>query len=76
MRGLLASKMYDTAKGIVYNLISLAHESGYVLNGARLYYTNRSQPPLSSPMVIDIYDRTGDKELDAPDRKGQNADSG
>ncbi|XP_073047892.1 probable trehalase [Primulina eburnea] len=63
IRGLLASKMYDTAKGIVYNLISLIDEFGYVLNGARAYYTNRSQPPLLSSMVTDIYNRTGDKEL-------------
>ncbi|KAL2237403.1 UNVERIFIED_CONTAM: Trehalase, partial [Sesamum indicum] len=41
IRGLLASKMYETAKGIVYNLISLIDEFGHVLNGARAYYTNR-----------------------------------
>ncbi|KAI3469104.1 hypothetical protein Pfo_025767 [Paulownia fortunei] len=63
IRGLLASKMYETAKGIVYNLISLIDEFGYVLNGARAYYTNRSQPPLLSSMVSDIYNRTGDKDL-------------
>lgn len=40
-RGLLASKMYDTAKNIVTNLLSLIEEYGYVLNGARTYYTNR-----------------------------------
>lgn len=40
-RGLLASKMYDTAKSIVTNLIFLIEEYGYVLNGARAYYTNR-----------------------------------
>ncbi|KAL3834911.1 hypothetical protein ACJIZ3_009647 [Penstemon smallii] len=63
IRGLLASKMYETAKGIVYNLISLIDEYGHVLNGARAYYTNRSQPPLLSSMVIDIYNQTGDKDL-------------
>jgi alpha,alpha-trehalase len=40
-RGLLASKMYKTAKGIVNNLISFIEEYGFVLNGARAYYTNR-----------------------------------
>ncbi|KAK9274611.1 hypothetical protein L1049_021861 [Liquidambar formosana] len=62
-RGLLASKMYETAKGIVTNLISLLDEYGYVLNGARAYYTNRSQPPLLSSMIHDLYDRTGDVEF-------------
>lgn len=63
IRGLLVSKMYETAKGIVYNLLSLIEEFGYVLNGARAYYTNRSQPPLLSSMVIDIYDQTCDMDL-------------
>ncbi|VFQ69118.1 unnamed protein product [Cuscuta campestris] len=63
IRGLLASKMYETAKGIVYNLLSLIEKYGFVLNGARAYYTNRSQPPLLSSMIIDIYNRTGDLKL-------------
>ncbi|KAG9154996.1 hypothetical protein Leryth_012181 [Lithospermum erythrorhizon] len=63
IRGLMVSKMYETAKGIVYNLISLIDQFGYVLNGARAYYTNRSQPPLLSSMVYEIYSRTSDEEL-------------
>ncbi|XVF10352.1 hypothetical protein REPUB_Repub07fG0175400 [Reevesia pubescens] len=63
IRGLLASKMYETAKAIVSNLISLLDAYGHVLNGARAYYTNRSQPPLLSAMVYEIYNRTGDVEL-------------
>ncbi|KAK6947957.1 Glycoside hydrolase, family 37 [Dillenia turbinata] len=63
IRGLLASKMYETAKAIIYNLIYLIDEYGFVLNGARAYYTNRSQPPLLSPMVHEVYKRTGDIEL-------------
>ncbi|PWA88807.1 hypothetical protein CTI12_AA118820 [Artemisia annua] len=63
IRGLLASKMYETAKGIVLNLIGLIDTYGYVLNGARAYYTNRSQPPLLSSMVVEIYKRTNDMDL-------------
>ncbi|KAE9451083.1 hypothetical protein C3L33_16996, partial [Rhododendron williamsianum] len=63
IRGLLASKMYETAKGIVSNLVYLVDEFGFVLNGARTYYSNRSQPPLLSSMVHDIYIRTGDMDL-------------
>ncbi|OWM72186.1 hypothetical protein CDL15_Pgr018070 [Punica granatum] len=33
--------MYETAKATVKNLIYLANRYGYVLNGARAYYTNR-----------------------------------
>ncbi|EPS74727.1 hypothetical protein M569_00029, partial [Genlisea aurea] len=63
IRGLLASKMYETASGMVYNFISQIHKYGYVLNGSRAYYTNRSQPPLLSSMVVDIFRRTADTEL-------------
>lgn len=63
IRGLLASKMHDTAKAIVTNLISLIDKYGFVLNGARAYYTNRSQPPLLSAMIYEIYNSTGDLEL-------------
>ncbi|WOL07523.1 putative trehalase [Canna indica] len=63
IRGLLASKMYETAKGIVRNLLSLVDIYGFVLNGARVYYTNRSQPPLLSGMVLEIYEKTGDLEF-------------
>ncbi|KAF4389464.1 hypothetical protein G4B88_006523 [Cannabis sativa] len=63
IRGLVASKMYDTAKAIVNNLISLLQQYGHVLNGARTYYINRSQPPLLSAMVTEIYKRTGDLEF-------------
>ncbi|KAB1215510.1 Trehalase [Morella rubra] len=62
-RGLLASKMHKTAKAIVTNLIHLIEEYGHVLNGARAYYTNRSQPPFLSAMVHQIYSRTGDTQL-------------
>uniref|UniRef100_A0A0E0BCT1 Trehalase n=1 Tax=Oryza glumipatula TaxID=40148 RepID=A0A0E0BCT1_9ORYZ len=60
VRGLLVSKMYETAKDIVLNLVYLVEKYGFVLNGARSYYTNRSQPPLLSSMVLDIYMATGD----------------
>ncbi|KAG9440146.1 hypothetical protein H6P81_020311 [Aristolochia fimbriata] len=63
IRGLLASKMYETAKSIVTNLLSLLDEYGHVLNGARIYYTNRSQPPLLSSMILEIYKKTGDLAL-------------
>ncbi|CAN1299793.1 TRE1 [Linum perenne] len=63
IRGLMASKMYDTAKSIVTNLIYLLDTYGHVLNGARSYYTNRSEPPLLSAMVSEIYNRTEDMEF-------------
>ncbi|KAK3153109.1 hypothetical protein QOZ80_2BG0167930 [Eleusine coracana subsp. coracana] len=63
VRGLLVSKMYDTAKDIALNLVYLVEKYGFVLNGARSYYTNRSQPPLLSSMILDIYKATGDLDF-------------
>ncbi|XP_013671498.2 trehalase [Brassica napus] len=63
IKGLLTSKMFTTAKGLVTNLMSLVETYGYALNGARAYYTNRSQPPLLSSMVYEIYNVTKDEEL-------------
>jgi hypothetical protein len=40
-RGLLVSKMYDTAKAIVLNLVYMLEKYGFVPNGARSYYINR-----------------------------------
>ncbi|KAJ7555262.1 hypothetical protein O6H91_05G029100 [Diphasiastrum complanatum] len=60
IRGLVVSKMFDTAKGIVQNLLSLVEAYGFVPNGARTYYTNRSQPPLLSEMVRVVYKSTSD----------------
>ncbi|CAN8274099.1 unnamed protein product [Cochlearia groenlandica] len=63
IKGLITSKMLTTAKGLVTNLMSLVETYGYALNGARAYYTNRSQPPLLSSMVYEIYNVTKDEEL-------------
>lgn len=60
IRGLLVSNMVDTAKGVVLNLLSLAETLGFVPNGARSYYSNRSQPPLLSQMVQCVYAATKD----------------
>ena len=60
---LLMSKMYKTVKAIVTNLISSLDAQGHVLNGAKAYYTNRSQPSLLSTIVYEIYNQTGDVEF-------------
>ncbi|CAL5001319.1 unnamed protein product [Urochloa decumbens] len=59
-RGLLVSKMYHSATDTVLNLVHLVQKYGFVPNGARSYYINRSQPPLLSSMVLEVYEATGD----------------
>jgi len=50
--GLLACDMTSTAKGLVQNLLDDVSTYGFVPNGGRIYYLNRSQPPLLSDMVV------------------------
>jgi len=55
VRGLLACEMRDSATGCVKNLLHLLQQHGFVPNGARSYYLNRSQPPLLSRMVMELH---------------------
>lgn len=63
IKGLLVSGMSETAQGVVENLMSLVERFGFVPNGARVYYENRSQPPLLSMMVRAVYAKTRDLSL-------------
>ncbi|KAJ8972941.1 hypothetical protein NQ317_013212 [Molorchus minor] len=51
IKGLLLSEMTDTARGMLENFLSLVQRFGFVPNGSRIYYLNRSQPPLLSLMA-------------------------
>lgn len=51
MEGLLISEMQDTVRGMLENLLSFVEQYGFVPNGGRVYYLNRSQPPLLTLMV-------------------------
>ncbi|OQR89487.1 trehalase [Achlya hypogyna] len=59
--GLLKSDMAETAKGVVQNLLDFVDAYGFVPNGGRIYYLNRSQPPLLSDMVRAIFEATKDE---------------
>ena len=37
-------------------------ELGFIPNGTRVYYVDRSQPPLLTDMAMAIFDVTADKE--------------
>ncbi|KAL3272826.1 hypothetical protein HHI36_014285 [Cryptolaemus montrouzieri] len=44
--GLLNSGMTTTVKGMLENFLWLIEKFGFIPNGGRIYYLNRSQPPL------------------------------
>lgn len=52
--GLMACGMFRTALDIVYGLVEEIHKYGFIPNGNRSYYLNRSQPPFFSEMVVAI----------------------
>lgn len=61
--GLLESDMYSTATGVIRNLLSMVERFGYVPNGSRVYYLNRSQPPVLATAVRAVYESTRDIDL-------------
>lgn len=60
--GLLADGNIGLAKNNADNMLFLIEKYGFMPNGNRTYYLNRSQPPFLSQMVKEIYALTGDKE--------------
>jgi len=58
IQGLLVSGMHSTAQIIVDNLVGMVEDFGFVPNGSRRYYLNRSQPPMLTLMVKEVYEAT------------------
>lgn len=63
VRGLLVCGLVDLAKAIVLNLVHCVNTYGFVPNGLRSYYLNRSQPPLLAATVSAIWEDTKDVEF-------------
>ena len=60
VQGLLLCDMTKTARGILENFLSMITKYGHIPNGGRVYYINRSQPPLLTPMVNNYVTKTKD----------------
>lgn len=58
VKGLLLSDMPRTARGVIENLLSVVERYGFVPNGGRFYYLDRSQPPLLTLMVAEYVSYT------------------
>ncbi|KAJ2728514.1 hypothetical protein IW152_005950 [Coemansia sp. BCRC 34962] len=61
--GLVKSGLTSTAKGMMQNLLDLVGIYGFVPTGGRIYYTDRSEPPLLALMVKNYYEATLDLEF-------------
>lgn len=51
VKGLLSCGLFSLARDMVDNLLDMVFMFGFVPNGGRIYYLNRSQPPLLTDMV-------------------------
>ncbi|EFA11183.1 trehalase isoform X1 [Tribolium castaneum] len=60
VQGLLLSEMYGTVKGMLENFLYIVDKYGHIPNGGRIYYMQRSQPPLMVPMIKLYVDFTND----------------
>ncbi|KAB0336997.1 hypothetical protein FD755_025782, partial [Muntiacus reevesi] len=60
MEGLLLSEMPETVKGMLQNFLDLVQTYGHIPNGARVYYLQRSQPPLLTLMMNRYVAHTND----------------
>lgn len=62
IQGLLISEMHDSVKGMIENYITMVQKYGFVPNGGRVYYLNRSQPPLLTLMAASYTKYTRNRE--------------
>ncbi|XP_058145162.1 trehalase [Dasypus novemcinctus] len=60
LEGLLLSEMRETVKGMLQNFLELVKTYGHVPNGGRVYYLQRSQPPLLALMMDRYVAHTND----------------
>jgi alpha,alpha-trehalase len=51
------------SKNTIENFLDLVDQFGFVPNGARIYYLNRSQPPILAQMVKDYVEFTNDTSI-------------
>lgn len=59
--GLLKDGHLQTAKDMTDNHLYEINQYGTILNANRSYFINRSQPPFITQMVLNVYNKTGDK---------------
>uniref|UniRef100_A0A3P9PQ13 Trehalase n=1 Tax=Poecilia reticulata TaxID=8081 RepID=A0A3P9PQ13_POERE len=63
INGLILSEMTETAYGMIQNFLFLVERYGFVPNGGRVYYEQRSQPPFLPLMVESYYGATGNQQF-------------
>jgi len=71
IEGLLVCGMIDTVRQMIENFIFFIKKFGFIPNGSRIYYLNRSQPPYFAQMVMRYYDYCMNCDQLSPEAKQQ-----
>ena len=63
MEGLIQSELYDIANSTLQNFMDQLEKFGFIPNGGRIYYLNRSQPPMFIHMLDKYVSATNDTSV-------------
>ncbi|KAH6912593.1 trehalase [Coprinopsis sp. MPI-PUGE-AT-0042] len=63
LEGLLESELYGIANGTLQNFMDELDTIGFIPNGGRIYYLNRSQPPVFIQMLARYVQVTNDRSI-------------
>lgn len=55
LEGLLKSELYSVANSTLQNFMDEIEQFGFIPNGGRIYYLNRSQPPVFIGVSLCIF---------------------
>uniref|UniRef100_A0AC35G7Z0 Trehalase n=1 Tax=Panagrolaimus sp. PS1159 TaxID=55785 RepID=A0AC35G7Z0_9BILA len=58
IKGLFASEMYETSAQMILNLANFIEQYGFIPNAGRVYFLERSHPPLFISMIYEYYKAT------------------
>lgn len=71
VEGLLVSGMFKTVRQMIENFINFINLYGFIPNGSRVYYLNRSQPPYFAQIVLKYYETCLNSEKLSLNEKSQ-----
>ncbi|KAF8587681.1 glycoside hydrolase family 37 protein [Ramaria rubella] len=63
IEGLIKSHLFDIANSTLQNFMDEIEKFGFIPNGGRIYYLNRSQPPLFVHMLFNYVTSSGDSSI-------------
>ncbi|KAF9478211.1 trehalase [Pholiota conissans] len=63
VEGLIESRLFSVANDTLQNFMDQLDQFGFIPNGGRIYYLNRSQPPLFIQMLSNYVQASGDRSI-------------